>query len=340
MKSNRNVSFAWIAAVAASLLLCSAPPARAQRDGQIKALTAADFKVTRYPIKPGLGTRDVEPVPDGTVWFVGQFGGVVGHLDPKTGEYKLWPLGPGSSPHGLDLGPDGNIWVLDGGQNKVIRVNPADHSMTAFPMPPGTPDVLLNTGVFDHEGNLWFTGENGFYGRLELKTGKVQVWHAPLGYGPYGITITPKGIVWFTSFSNHYIGAIDPKTFKVTVVNLPDNNPVGSRRIYSDSQGCLWMATWGTGEILRYDPRDKSWARYKLPGLGPRGYSIFVDEKDIVWVSDFMANCIIRFDPADESFVIFPENKPLAQLLQMGGRPGQMWGGEQGADQLVVIERK
>jgi virginiamycin B lyase len=315
-------------------------PVIAQMDGQIKSQTAASFKITYYPVKAGLGNRDVAPADDGTVWFSNQFSGTVGNLDPKTGEYKLYPLGPGSSPHGIHMGPDGNLWIMDGGQNAVIRMNSSDHKLTLFKIPPENGDVNLNTSVFDHSGALWFTGQNGFYGRLDPQTSKIQVWKSPVGFGPYGITVTPQGTVWYTNFACNHIAGIDPKTYEVTVVDIPHPSTVGARRIWSDSKGKLWLATWGTGELLSYNPADKSWDAYKLPGLGPRGYSTYVDEKDIVWVTDFMSNSILRFDPSTESFIVFPSDKQVSQLLQMNGKDGKVWGGEQGASRIVLIEPK
>ena len=45
-------------------------------------------------------------------------------------------------------------------------------------------------------GIHWFTGQNGIYGRLDPKSGAMQVWDAPRGRGPYGITTTPDGAVY------------------------------------------------------------------------------------------------------------------------------------------------
>jgi len=335
-------SFSDLATKSATVAVCvlMSLSAGAQQDGQMKAMTAGNFKVTYYPVKAGLGNRDVAPADDGTVWFANQFSGTVGHLDPKTGHYKLFPLGAGSSPHGILMGPDGNAWVMDGGQNAIVRVNSGDHKLTVFTLPHERGDANLNTGVFDPSGALWFTGQNGFYGRLDPTTGKIQLFDAPVGEGPYGITVTPQGTVWFTSFACNYIAGIDHKTYQLTVVDLPDPHAGGARRIWSDSKGRLWLATWGTGELLRYDPADKSWVAYKLPGLGPRGYSTYVDDKDIVWVSEFMANTVLRFDPSTESFVNIPSDKSVVQLLQMAGRPGKVWGGEQGSSRIVLIEPK
>lgn len=340
LEPRANVRFIRIAAATICICLCWSLAASAQMDGQLKAKTAADFKVTYYPIKAGLGNRDVAPAADGTVWFANQFSGTVGHLDPKTGKYDLFPLGRGSSPHGILMGPDGNAWAMDGGQNAIVRVDSRDHKMTVFPLPHSVPDINLNTGVFDPAGVLWFTGQNGYYGSVDPKTGKVEVFDAPVGEGPYGITVTPKGVVWFTSFACNYIAWIDPKTHRATAVDVPDPHAGGSRRIWSDSKGRLWLATWGTGALYRYDPADQSWASYKLPGLGPRGYSTYVDDEDIVWVSEFMADAILRFDPQTESFVSIPSDRPTVQLLQMNGTHGKVWGGEQGSSRIVLVEPK
>lgn len=338
----RHREFLRLAATAAGVLLGASAPAWAQLDAQVRALTANDFKVTYYPVQPGIGNRDVAPAQDGTVWFANQFGGSVGHLDPKTGRYLIIPLGPGSSPHGILMGPDGNAWVMDGGQNAIVRVNASDHKLTLFRLPKDRVEANLNTGVFDHSGVLWFTGQNGYYGRLDPKVGTVELFHAPIGIGPYGITVTPQGVVWFTSFASNYIASIDAKTRAATMVELPDPHAGGARRIWSDSKGRLWLATWGTGELLRYNPADRSWAAYKLPGLGPRGYSVYVDNEDMVWVSEFMNNAILRFDPVTESFVSIPSDLATVQvqLLQMAGTPGKAWGGEQGASRIVLIEKK
>ena len=78
----------------------------------------------------------------------------------------------------------------------------------------------------------------------------------------------------------------------------------------------------------------------KLPGTRPRAYAVFVDDRDIVWVSDFAANAIVRFDPATETFTAFPSDREDANVRQMLGRPGEMWGAESGTDRLVVVRTR
>ena len=97
-------------------------------------------------------------------------------------------LGAGSAPHGVIVGPDRAAWVTDGGQNAIARVDPADPRGEAVSAAEGFPDANLNTATFDRKGILWFTGQNGVYGRVDPATGKVEAWKAPKGVGPYGIT--------------------------------------------------------------------------------------------------------------------------------------------------------
>jgi virginiamycin B lyase len=45
----------------------------------------------------------------------------------------------------------------------------------------------------------------------------------------------------------------------------------------------------------------------------------------------------VRFDPTHESFKVFSLPSPGANVRQILGRPGEVWGAESGTDKLVVI---
>lgn len=317
---------------------------------EVQRKVQAGYRVYHFPTRKGLGTRDVAPAPDGTVWFNGQFSGTVGHLNPSTGQIKLIPLGKGSSPHGIIFGPDGNLWVTDGGLNAIVSLNPRTEKVSVYRLPAfgdarskaiGLPalELNLNTLAFDGRGKLWFTGQNGVYGSFDPITQAFNLFEAPQGSGPYGMTSHPSGDVWFTNWARNYIARIDTATGAVTTVPLPDPNGGGARRIWSDSKGGLWVGTWISGSLQRYDPSTKTWRNYKLPGLGPRAYSVYVDRDDYVWVNDFTSSSVFRFDPKLESFVDFKSPVPVSQILQMNGVGPWIWGGEQGVDQLVLFQK-
>jgi virginiamycin B lyase len=303
----------------------------------LNAMSAAQAaQVTYYDLPQGAYPHDVAPAPDGTVWYTGQRKGYLGRFDPKTKKHVEISLGPGAAPHGVIVGPDGAAWVTEGGQNAIARVDPATKGVKLFPLPKEFSNANLNTPAFDGKGILWFTGQNGVYGRVDPKSGKVEAWKSPRGAGPYGITATPAGDVWFASLAGDYIGKIDTASGLVTVVDPPKKDS-GPRRVWSDSKGNIWSSFWQTGEVARYDPAAKAWKTWALPKSGSGTYSVFVDNKDKVWLTDFIANAIVSFDPVKEKFESFPSDKRGASVRQMIGRPGEVWGGESGADRLVVV---
>ena len=215
---------------------------------------------------------------------------------------------PNSAPHGVIVGPDRAAWVTDGGQNAIVRVDPQTHAVRRFPLPKGFDDANLNTATFDRKGILWFTGQNGVYGRVDPATGKVEAWKAPKGVGPYGITTTPEGEVWYASLAGDHIAKVDTVSGEAMMI-APPKPGVGPRRIWSDSKGTLWVSFWRTGEVARFEPGPRRWSVWRLPKSTGGCYAVFVDDKDKVWVSDWEANAIRRFDPATERFDTFVSNK-------------------------------
>lgn len=86
-----------------------------------------------------------------------------------------------------------------------------------------------------------------------------------------------------------------------------------------------------------YNPATQEWKEWRLPGNNPMPYAVYVDDKDMVWLSDFGANAMVRFDPAQETFSMFSFPGPQANVRQILGVPGEVWGAESGSDKLVVI---
>jgi virginiamycin B lyase len=262
--------------------------------------------------------------------------GELGLLDPKTGQIKRIKLGDKSRPHGVIVGPDGAPWITDGGLNAIVRVDPTTEKITAYPLPSGREGVNLNTAAFDKRGVLWFTGQSGIYGRLDQKTGRVEVFDAPKGAGPYGIAAAPDGTVYYTSLAGNYIARLDSKTGAATVIEPPTPKQ-GARRVWADSKGNIWVSEWNVGQLGRYDPAVNTWKEWRLPGKNPGAYAVYVDDQDKVWLTDFGANALVRFDPVKEAFDVFPLPSPGASVRQLLGRHGEVWGAESGTDKLIVV---
>jgi virginiamycin B lyase len=273
-----------------------------------------------YELPKGDYPHDVAVGPSGEVWYAGQNLGIAGRLNPASGAVERIPLGKKSAPHGVIVGPDGAPWFTDGGQNAIVRVDPTTKEVKAWPLPAERmPYTNLNTAAFDGRGRIWFTGQNGIYGRLNPTTGDMKVWDAPKGRGPYGITGTPKGDIWFVSLAGSYLANVDLETGAASIYEPPTKDQ-GARRVWSDS-----------------NPIDKSWKQWKLPGDKPRTYAVWVDPNDKVWLSEWAANAIVRFDPATGRFESFPSNRPKSNVRQMLGRKGETWIAESGTERIRVI---
>src|SRR4029450_9496409 len=171
-----------------------------------------------------------------------QISGALGKLDPETGNFHHIPLGNGSAPHGVIVGPDGAPWITDGGLNAILRVDPQTEKVDRYPLPPGRGSANLNTAAF-RGGVLWFTGQAGVLGRLDLKVGRVEVFDAPRGAGPYGITTTRDGQVFYASLAGSHIGRIDHRSGAAEVLEPPTGDQ-GARRVCSDSRGRIWVSEW------------------------------------------------------------------------------------------------
>jgi virginiamycin B lyase len=296
---------------------------------------ASEMEVVVYPVPAGAHPHDVAPAADGGVWYTAQHQGALGYLDPETGDTIHIPLGAGSRPHGVVVGPDGAPWITDSGRNAIVVVDPASHEVTAYPLPAGWPNANLNTAVFDHDGLHWFTGQSGVVGVLDPATGEMEVFAAPGGRGPYGITVTPDNVVYYASLAGNHIARVDAPG-SVTVIE-PSTPNQGARRVWADSTGAVWVSEWRSGRASRYEPATGTWESWELPGSNPQAYSVYVDDADAVWLTDFGGNAIVRFDPETEAFDVFELAHPDARVRQMLGRPGEVWGAQSATDHLVVI---
>jgi virginiamycin B lyase len=304
------------------------------------SLALAQVTVQEYPLPSGVGVHDVwaDAAPGGPVWFSAQRSGHLGILDPKSGKVELVELGHNSSPHGVVAAPDGAPWLPDSGQNAIVRVDPKTRAVKAWPLPQRTGYANLNTAIFDGKGIHWFTGQGGYYGRLDPASGDVQVFNAPKGRGPYGIHATPEGTVYYVSLAGSFLARINADG-KSTVIEPPTKNQ-GARRVWSDSKGALWVAEWNSGNLSRYEPKSGAWKTWRAPGDGPHVYAVYVDETDKVWASEWTAQVMLRFDPTTEKFETFRSSTQAPNVRQIHGRKGEVWTPESSAAKLVVYRYK
>ena len=301
----------------------------------------AQVTVQEYRVPSGHGIHDVwaDRAPDGPVWFSAQGSGHLGILEPKSGKVEFVPLGRNSAPHGVIAAADGAPWLTDGGENAIVRVDPKTHTVKAWQLPPDRRYANLNTAAFDGAGVLWFTGQSGIYGRLDPRSGAMQVFDAPRGSGPYGMQATPQGVVYFASLAGSYIARIEAASGRAEVIQPPTPRQ-GARRVWSDSRGNLFVAEWNAGNVSRYEPASGRWTTWHAPGDAPRVYAVYVDERDLVWASEWTAQVMLRLDPQTGTFETYRSSSRTANVRQIHGRAGEVWTPESAADKIVVYRFK
>ena len=84
-----------------------------------------EVKFTEW-VLPQLGQRSRDPVqhPDGSIWYAGQFGNLIGRLDPVTGQAKEYTLPPNTLPHTVILDNDGTPWFSGNKNGTIGKLDP------------------------------------------------------------------------------------------------------------------------------------------------------------------------------------------------------------------------
>ena len=153
------------------------------RIGRETVVVPGDLKINiKEWVVPTLGSRPHDPyaAPDGTIYWAGMWGNVIGHVDPKTGAIKEYPLPTvRTGPHGLTMDKEGNIWFAGNFGGILGKLDPKTGEVKEYKMPdPAARDP--HTPLFDKKGMLWFTLQNSnMVGRLNPATGEIKLVTMP-----------------------------------------------------------------------------------------------------------------------------------------------------------------
>ena len=264
--------------------------------------------------------------------------GEMGRLDPATGEApNMSPLGDGSAPHGVIVGPDGAPWITDGGLNAIVRVDPSTHAWSQrFPLPAAAPGREPQ-----HRGRSTLDGhavvhrpERRLRPARSRRPAACEVFDAPRGPGPYGITATPDGERLLRVAGRAATSArIDRAHRRGHACSIRRQRGQGARRVWSDSRGRIWVSEWNAGQVGSVRPgHGRAGGNGSCPGD---------DAADLRRVRRRDATSSgsptsaptrsSRFDPVDRALRVVPRRRePNASVRQLLGRPGEVWGAESG----------
>jgi virginiamycin B lyase len=315
-------------AIACSVALSAIAPAQASRTGN----PSSELKTWETPWDK---TRPRDPYADqqGRVWFVGQVGNYVAHLDPKTGEFKRYTIAPGTNPHNLVVDKKGMVWFTGNANGRILKLDPATEKITTYMMP----DSAVrdpHTMTFDRNGDAWFTAQQGdVVGKLTQADGKIRLWRMEKGSRPYGIWLDSKDQPWFDLFGTNKIGTIDPKSseFKAHVLPSDRSRP---RRIAITSDDAIWYGDYTRGYLGRLNPKTGAVEEFALPsGPGSLPYAMTLDDRGRIWVAEtgIQPNRLVAFDPAMKAFtetvVIAAEGPNTIRHMTFDKSTRQIWFG-------------
>lgn len=259
---------------------------------------------------PSLGQRSRDPVqgPDGRIWYVGQWGNVLGVINPDTNAIEEWQLPSKSLPHTVMLDKDGTPWWTGNGNGTLGKTDPKTGQHTVYKMPDGVRDP--HTAEFDKNGILWFSAQQSNYvGRFDPKTGQAQVWQLKTKDAkPYGVKIANDGDVWIACNGAACLIRIDAKTNEITEIKLPTPGTTVRRLDIDLKDDKVWYVNSGQGKLGVHDPRTGQIKEWDSPsGKGSHPYAIVVID-GIVWYneSNVRPDMLVRFDPKTEKFQSWP----------------------------------
>jgi virginiamycin B lyase len=274
-------------------------------------LIQGDARITfKEWLVPALGQRARDPVeaPDGSIWWAGQWGNLIGRIDPATGAMEEYPLPEGALPHSVTLDAAGNVWYTGNGNGTIGRLDPDTGKITVYKMPdPAAKDP--HTAVFDRAGILWFTlQQSNMIGRLNPATGAIRlVTMKTRGAKPYGIKIDALGVPWVACNGSNCLVKVDPATMALTEIRLPD--PATTvRRLDIAQDGMIWYVNSSQGRLGRFNPKTGEIKEWPSPS-GPDSYPYAIAVVDgIVWYNESgkRPDTLVRFDPRTETFQSWP----------------------------------
>jgi len=202
----------------------------------------ASKEFTRKVLPPGTGPHNLIIDRDGTLWIAGNRQAFVGRMNPYTGELTRYTLPEESArdPHTLVFSGTNEIWFTMQWSNYVGRLNKRSGNIDLVPM---QTELARPYGIkMDSRGHPWIAllGTNGLATidpkNLELKIVTLPREDARLRR----LVITGDDAVWYTDYSQGYIGRYDPESGEFTEWKTPSERSL-PYAMAADKLGRVWF---------------------------------------------------------------------------------------------------
>lgn len=192
----------------------------------------------------------------GILWFTVQVGNMVGRLDPKSGKVELKQVQTKDArPYGIQINSKGVPFFCEFGVNKMASIDPETMQIKEYALPQGARPRRMAIASDDR---VYFTDyQGGNLGRLDPASGAVKMWPSPGGAGsnPYGIVISPDGMVWYSEsgVKPNTLIRFNPKTDEFARANIPSGGGT-VRNMAATPEGRIYLACSGVNKVGVVEP--------------------------------------------------------------------------------------
>lgn len=221
-------------------------------------------------------------------------------FNPVKKEFTLHELDQGFYPHTIRVDQKDRVWFTLALSNQVACFDRTTKSFTYYDLPARSfKEKLITQNI-----SLLF---------------KLMSWGLPLSNWlkidressgvplAYGIDVTPDGKIWVARLHAKDIISINPDTKEIKSIPTPFFGP---RRLRTDTEGHLWIVSYGESKLVEYNPDENKFTPYDLP-VFPIGsdtpYSLNVDKKNKrVWVTGNQSDSVYVFNMINKSWRTIP----------------------------------
>jgi len=312
--------------------------------------------VTEYDLpRPNAEPHDAAPDKSGMIWYQDFAEGIIGRLNPMTGETKEWkdetPT-PGFPPgfQALEWDAQGNMWLGRHDWNSITKFDLKTEKFTDFPLPSGVKADFVSVGG---DGKVWAkdTGDDSVY-RVDPATGqttKFDEFPADLKikdetgtrHHIYGITADPAGNLYEADIVGGDLFQLNGETGKVAMYEIPTKD-AGPRRMHLDEQGRLWMGEYYGKTIGMFDTHTEKFQEWKLPIPWYGAYDVALDQNGYAWTGTMTSEIILRLNPKTGEFrqYLLPRLGVNVRRVEVGnsGINSVFWVGENHQAKIAKVE--
>lgn len=300
--------------------------------------------VQEFKMPEGALVRELDFVPDNdNVWVVDYRQGKLGKLNITSGKQKWIDLpGDDPGPHTISPTEDGRLLIALMDYPAIVMFDPKTEKFEIFDKVPPRSDVHditldnMRNAAMDKDGGIWLTlASMNKLARLDMKTGEVQTFDAPLSNGRsvelialYSAVMTSdKKHIWYTQL----FGGVGSFNIETSEFESYFEFPYGDspHRMAISDNDIVYVPLSGAGEVVAIDTKtSKVIRKYPLPDRKSSPYNLSWDQgRKVLWVGTSSSNLFYKLEPESGKFEVFPipRNETFYRMITPHHETGDIW---------------